>query len=112
MREAVVSVEVHASHSIVTTEPLSSPGVVFVFPLQDVVGRLEEGLLDIEGAVDVQDGNNVECHVLKQIHVVLIVVESTMQELENDVEWHLYCDSLTCMMPSSKQNGRALDSWL
>ena len=65
MREAVVAVEVHSGVCVVAAEPLATPRVVVVFSLQDVVSRLEEGLLDVKDSVDIKNWNYVEGHVLE-----------------------------------------------
>jgi hypothetical protein len=65
VRETIIAVEVDAGVGVVAAEPLSSPGVVFVLALQNVVCRLEERLLDIEDAVDVEHRHNVESNILQ-----------------------------------------------
>lgn len=77
-----------------------------------MVSCLEEGLLDIKDTIDVQNRHDIESHVLKQVNVVLVVVENAVKELENYVEGHLNGDSLTCVMRSSEKHSRALTRWL
>ena len=105
VREAIVSVEVYSSVCVVSAEPLPSPRVILILSLHHVVGRLEEGLLDIEDAVDVEDRDDVESHVLQQINVVLIVVDHSVEELEYDIEGHLDRDCLSCVMSASHKQG-------
>ena len=73
-----------------------------------MVSCLEEGLLDVKHTINVENGHNIESHVFKQVIIVIVVMEDTMKELENYVEWHLNRDSLTCMMSSSEKHSRSL----
>lgn len=87
--EAIVAIEVDSSVSVVPTEPFSTPAVISVLALHHVVGSLEECLLDIEDTIDIEDRDDVEGHVFEQVNVVLVVVDDSVQELENNVEGHL-----------------------
>lgn len=77
-----------------------------------MIGSLEECLLDIKDSVNVQDWNDVESDILEQIDVVLIVVNDTVEELEDYIEWHLNRDCLTCMMSTCDEHSRTLICWL
>ena len=63
---------------------------------------LEEGLLDIEDAVDIEDGYNVNGDLLEQVSVVLVIMDNTMQKFVDNVEWHLNRNSFASMMGTSK----------
>jgi len=65
MREPVVTVQVDSGVGVVTAEPFASPRVIFILALHDVIGCLEEGLLDVKDAVNIKDGHDVESDVLK-----------------------------------------------
>ena len=63
---------------------------------------LEEGLLDIEDAVDIEDGYNVNGDLLEQVSVVLVIMDNTMQEFVDNVEWHLDRNSFASVMGTCK----------
>ena len=108
MREAVVAVEVDARIGVITTEPLPAPGVVLVLTLHDMVSGLEKGLLDIEDAINVEDRDNIEGHILEQVDIVLVIMDFAVKELEQDVEGHLDGDTLTGMVRTCDKNGRTV----
>ena len=102
VRESIVTVQVDACESFVATEPFPSPRVIFILPLQNVVGCLEEGLLDVEDAVDVEDRHEVDGDLLEKVGVVLVIMDNAVQEFVDNVEWHLDRNSFTSMMSTSK----------
>ena len=53
MGETVVTIQVNTSVSVISTEPLSTPGVVEVLSLHHMVRCLEEGLLNIEYTIHI-----------------------------------------------------------
>ena len=112
MRETVVAIKIDTDEGVVAAEPLSAPRVIIILALHHVVGSLEEGLLDVEDAVDVENGHYIDSHVLKQVDVVLIVVDSSVQELEHNIEGHLNRDSLTSVMRASEKNSWSIFNWL
>ena len=112
MGEAIVTVQVDAGVCVITTEPLATPRVVKVLALHDVIGSLEEGLLDIEDTVSVEHGHEVEGCVLKQVDVVLVIMDDSMKELEDDVEGHLDRYGLAGVMGASNEHSGALFSRL
>ena len=112
MREAVVAIQVDSGVSVVATEPLAAPRVVVIFSLHHMVSRLEERLLNVKDAVNVENRHDVQCHVLQQVDVVLIIVDDTMEELEDDVEGHLDRDGLAGVMRTCYEYSWALFSWL
>ena len=59
MREAIVTVEVDTSVGLIAAEPLSTPGVIVVLALQNVIGRLEESLLDVKNTIDIEHRHDV-----------------------------------------------------
>ena len=102
MRESIVTVQVDACECIVTTEPFPSPRVIFILPLHNVVGCLEEGLLDVEDTIDVEDRHDVDGDLLEQVGVILVIMDNAVQEFVDNVEWHLDRNSFTSMMRTSK----------
>ena len=67
-----------------------------------MVGCLEEGLLDVEDAVDVEDRHEVDGDLLEKVGVVLVIMDNAVQEFVDNVEWHLDRNSFTSMMSTSK----------
>jgi len=65
MREAVVAVQINTSICVIAAEPLATPRVVSVLSLHNMIGSLEERLLDIKDSINVQDGNEVESDILE-----------------------------------------------
>lgn len=106
--ETIVAIEVDTSVGVVSAEPFSTPAIVSVLALHHVVSCLEECLLDVKDAIDIEDGDYVEGDVLKQINVVLIVVDNSVQELEDDVEGHLDGDGFAGVMGTSNEHRRSL----
>ena len=105
--ETIVAIEVDTSVGVVSAEPFSTPAIVSVLALHHVVSCLEECLLDVKDAIDIEDGDYVEGDVLKQINVVLIVVDNSVQELEDDVEGHLDRDSLASVVRTCDEHCRS-----
>ena len=77
-----------------------------------MISSLEEGLFDIEYTINVEHRHDVESSVLKQVDIVLIIMDDTMKELENDIEGHLDGDSLTSVMGSRNEHSWTLSECL
>ena len=112
MRETIVTVEIDADESVVSAEPLATPRVIVVLALHDMVRSLEERLLNIENAIDIEHWHHIQSHILKKVNVVLIIVDGTVQELVDDVEWHLDGESFASVMSTCYQKSWSLFSGL
>jgi len=89
VREAIVAIEIDSSVGVISAEPLASPRVISVFAFHNVIGSLEESLLNVENAVNVDHGNEVKGRFFEQIDVMFVAMDHTVQKLVNNEEWHL-----------------------
>ena len=89
MREAIITVQIDASVSVIAAEPLATPAIISILAFHDMISRLKECLLNVKDAIDIENRHKVQSHVFKQIDIVLIVVQDSMKELKDNVERHL-----------------------
>ena len=73
-----------------------------------MVSGLEKGLFDIKDAINVKNWDNVDCHILEQVDVVLVIMDFAMKELKQDVEGHLDGDSFSGVVSTCDKNGRTI----
>ena len=64
MREAIVSIEIDASVGVITAQPFATPAIISILAFHDVVRRLEECLLDVKDAIDVENRHEIQGHIL------------------------------------------------